>query len=150
MRDWISKHVNDNPLCDLNPIFRDYERHLASIERQHGAGSADRVSEEKKTPAAAPSSSSAGSSAPSAALFSFSKKPGEDSAQRSSGVAATPAVTFNFGEKVDRSVLGSLGSKPASFTSSTLFGGPASTPPLSLSGSKAEVVQPAGQFVPHH
>ncbi|XP_029681391.1 nuclear pore complex protein Nup50 isoform X5 [Takifugu rubripes] len=33
VRDWITKHVNDNPLCDLNPIFRDYERHLASIER---------------------------------------------------------------------------------------------------------------------
>uniref|UniRef100_A0AAY4EFN7 Nuclear pore complex protein Nup50 n=1 Tax=Denticeps clupeoides TaxID=299321 RepID=A0AAY4EFN7_9TELE len=38
VRDWITKHVNDNPLCDLNPIFRDYERHLASIERKYGGG----------------------------------------------------------------------------------------------------------------
>ncbi|KAG7232962.1 hypothetical protein INR49_007898, partial [Caranx melampygus] len=50
VRDWITKHVNDNPLCDLNPIFRDYERHLSSIERQYGAAAApaDGGSEEKK------------------------------------------------------------------------------------------------------
>uniref|UniRef100_A0A8D0CWV6 Nuclear pore complex protein Nup50 n=1 Tax=Sander lucioperca TaxID=283035 RepID=A0A8D0CWV6_SANLU len=51
VRDWITKHVNGNPLCDLNPIFRDYERHLASIERQYGAGGAaveGGGSEEKK------------------------------------------------------------------------------------------------------
>ncbi|XP_063072889.1 nuclear pore complex protein Nup50 [Engraulis encrasicolus] len=40
VRDWITKHVNGNPLCDLQPIFRDYERHLASIEKQYGAGGA--------------------------------------------------------------------------------------------------------------
>uniref|UniRef100_A0A3Q3B614 Nucleoporin 50 n=1 Tax=Kryptolebias marmoratus TaxID=37003 RepID=A0A3Q3B614_KRYMA len=149
VRDWITKHVNDNPLCDLNPIFRDYERHLASIERQYGA------SEEKKPPAAAapPSSSSSSSSpaAPSAALFSFSKNTSEDSAQKSSGGGGGAAVTFNFGQKVDSSVLGSLGSKPASlsFSSSSsktsLFGGPGSTTPLSFSGTKTEEAQPAGQ-----
>ncbi|CAF87686.1 unnamed protein product, partial [Tetraodon nigroviridis] len=37
VRDWIAKHVDDNPLCDLNPIFRDYERHLATIERRHSS-----------------------------------------------------------------------------------------------------------------
>ncbi|XP_063164410.1 nuclear pore complex protein Nup50 isoform X2 [Candoia aspera] len=35
VRDWIVKHVNANPLCDLTPIFRDYEKYLAEIE-QHG------------------------------------------------------------------------------------------------------------------
>ncbi|CAL8405301.1 unnamed protein product [Arctogadus glacialis] len=40
VRDWIVKHVNGNPLCDLNPIFRDYEQHLASIERKYGATAA--------------------------------------------------------------------------------------------------------------
>ncbi|XP_037551863.1 nuclear pore complex protein Nup50 [Nematolebias whitei] len=152
VRDWISKHVDDNPLCDLHPIFRDYERHLASIERQYGAGAADGGSEEKKPPAATPpSSSSSSSSTPSAALFSFSKSTTEDSAPKSSGAApSTAGVTFNFGQKVDSSVLGPLGSKPASFSFSTssktpLFGAPGSTTQLSFTGTKTEEVHPAGE-----
>ena len=38
VRDWIVKHVNTNPLCDLTPIFKDYEKYLAGIEQQHGGG----------------------------------------------------------------------------------------------------------------
>ncbi|XP_077566197.1 nuclear pore complex protein Nup50 [Stigmatopora nigra] len=72
VRDWISKHVDDNPLCDLQPIFRDYERHLASIERQYGAA------EDRKV-APSPASSSKGAA------------------------DELPAVTFNFGQKVDPS-----------------------------------------------
>lgn len=159
VRDWITKHVNDNPLCDLNPIFRDYERHLASIERQYGAGSADGGSEEKKLPAAATpppppaSASSSGSPAapaPAAALFSFGKNTTEDSARDKSAIG----VTFNFGQKVDSSVLGSLGSKttPPSFSFSSsasssqtsLFGAPGSAAPLSFSGTKSEDARPAG------
>uniref|UniRef100_A0A3Q4ASX2 RanBD1 domain-containing protein n=1 Tax=Mola mola TaxID=94237 RepID=A0A3Q4ASX2_MOLML len=130
VRDWITKHVNDNPLCDLNPIFRDYEQHLASIERQYGAISAE---------GAAP--------APAAALFSFSKSTTEE---KSSG------VTFNFGQKVDSSVLASLGSKtsPSSFSFSnssasssqtSLFGGAGSAAPTSLGGTKSEDSQPADE-----
>lgn len=104
VRDWIAKHVNDNPLCDLQPIFRDYERHLASIERQYGT--ADAGSEEK------PASPAAASSPPAAALFSFTKGAAE--------VKAPPGVTFNFGQKVDSSVLGSTPSPSGfSFTPST-------------------------------
>lgn len=161
VRDWITKHVNDNPLCDLNPIFRDYERHLASIERQYGAGSADGGSEEKKqggmlpatasppppAPAAAPSSSSSAAPAPAAALFSFSKSTTEDK--------SAAGVTFNFGQKVDSSVLASLGAKtsPSSFSFSSssasssqtsLFGAAGSAAPLSFSGTKSEDAQPAG------
>lgn len=163
VRDWITKHVNDNPLCDLNPIFRDYERHLASIERQYGAGSADGGSEEKKLPstaapppAAASSSSSSGSRsslAAPASLFSFGKNTTEDSTRDKSAAAPIGAgVTFNFGQKVDSSVLGSLASKSTppsfSFSSSTsssqnsLFGAPAA--PLSFSGNKSEDARPAG------
>ncbi|XP_069576697.1 nuclear pore complex protein Nup50 isoform X1 [Brachyistius frenatus] len=149
VRDWITKHVNDNPLCDLNPIFRDYERHLASIERQYGSAAAG-GSEDKKQAAAPPppSSSSSSSSAPNSALFSFSKSD-ESSREKS---AATPAgVTFNFGQKVDGSVLSALGSKgPPSFSFSSssssspsgqtsLFG--AAAPQLSF--TKAEDAQPA-------
>ncbi|XP_038635848.1 nuclear pore complex protein Nup50 isoform X1 [Scyliorhinus canicula] len=39
VRDWITKHVNENPLCDLTPIFRDYEKHLTSIEQKYGSSS---------------------------------------------------------------------------------------------------------------
>ncbi|KAK9526005.1 hypothetical protein VZT92_016665 [Zoarces viviparus] len=129
VRDWITKHVNGNPLCDLNPIFKDYEQHLASIERQYGAGD-----EEKKTPptttappAAAPSSSSSSS-------FSFGKTLPEDS-------VTSPGITFNFGQKVDGSVLGSLGAKTAppsfSFSSSS-----AAASPPSLFGSTIAAVLP--------
>uniref|UniRef100_A0A3Q3E382 Nucleoporin 50 n=1 Tax=Labrus bergylta TaxID=56723 RepID=A0A3Q3E382_9LABR len=164
VRDWITKHVNDNPLCDLNPIFRDYERHLASIERQYGAGSAaDAGSEEKKKSTASsppPSSSSSSSSssgssaaapAPTASLFSFSKNSTDEKSSSSS-----PGVTFNFGQKVDSSVLASLGSKstPPSFsfsssasssTSSSLFGAPGSAAALSFSGNKSSDAQPADE-----
>ncbi|KAI3366394.1 hypothetical protein L3Q82_000451 [Scortum barcoo] len=110
VRDWITKHVNDNPLCDLNPIFRDYERHLASIERQYGAGSVDGGSEEKKqggvlpataTPPPAPPASSS-SSSPAApappALFSFSKTMTEDSSRDKPAAPIAAGVTFNFDE----------------------------------------------------
>ncbi|XP_028426571.1 nuclear pore complex protein Nup50 [Perca flavescens] len=163
VRDWITKHVNGNPLCDLNPIFRDYERHLASIERQYGAGGAaadgtGSEEEEKKkkkggmlpTRASPPppsssssSSSSSGSrsspAAPAATLFSFSKNSTDDSAPMNTG------VTFNFGQKVDSSVLGCVGSKttPPGFSfgsgstsSSSLFGAPGSF------GAKSEDARP--------
>ncbi|XP_068995498.1 nuclear pore complex protein Nup50 isoform X2 [Embiotoca jacksoni] len=111
VRDWITKHVNDNPLCDLNPIFRDYERHLASIERQYGSAAAG-GSEDKKQAAAPPppssSSPSSSSSAPNSALFSFSKS---DESSREKNAATPAGVTFNFGQKVDGSVLSALGSK---------------------------------------
>ncbi|XP_029350624.1 nuclear pore complex protein Nup50 [Echeneis naucrates] len=171
VRDWITKHVNDNPLCDLNPIFKDYERHLASIERQYGSATpADGGSEEKKqggllpttaTPPPAPSSSSSGSSpaapAPAATLFSFGKKPTEDSTrEKSSAAAPIPAgITFNFGQKVDSAVLGSLGSKTtspsfsfssgASSSQTSLFGAAGTAAPLSFGGTKAEGAAPADE-----
>lgn len=163
VRDWITKHVNDNPLCDLNPIFRDYERHLASIERQYGAGASDGGSEEKKLPTtaatpppppAASASSSTSSSSSTAALFSFGKDSEDLARNKSTTATVVPTgVTFNFGQKVDSSALGSLGSKSAassfSFSSSTsssqssLFGTPGSAPALSFSGTKTEDTQPA-------
>ncbi|CAJ1054326.1 nuclear pore complex protein Nup50 [Xyrichtys novacula] len=167
VRDWITKHVNDNPLCDLNPIFRDYERHLASIERQYGAGSADGGAEEKKSTASSPppppssssssSSSSTAAPAPAASLFSFSKTSTDDSArEKSSSSSSSSGVTFNFGQKVDSSVLASLGSKstPPSFSFSSsasssttsLFGAPTSSAaPLSFSANKTSDAQPADE-----
>ncbi|XP_062862767.1 nuclear pore complex protein Nup50 isoform X2 [Trichomycterus rosablanca] len=139
VRDWITKHVNDNPLCDLNPIFRDYERHLATIESKYGssATAGEQQQPGKQANSTAPtlslSSSSFGSSsnATSAvpALFSFTKNKDEAVPEKSS----TPAgVTFNFGKKVDSSVFSSLGSTGVqgfsfSPSSTPLFGGVTST-----------------------
>ncbi|TKS90386.1 Nuclear pore complex protein [Collichthys lucidus] len=114
VRDWITKHVNDNPLCDLNPIFRDYERHLASIERQYGAGSADGGSEEKKLPstAAAPAASSSSSSSSSGSrssspqlrlLYSPSVKNTTEDSTRDKSAAAplVPASRLTSGRRRD-------------------------------------------------
>ncbi len=30
---WIKEHVDKNPYCILSPIFKDYEKHLAEIEK---------------------------------------------------------------------------------------------------------------------
>ncbi|KAL9853335.1 nuclear pore complex protein Nup50 isoform 1-T3 [Geothlypis trichas] len=119
VRDWIVKHVNSNPLCDLSPIFRDYERYLASIEQQHG-GSSDSSSENEssKTPApqAAPVFGSSKLQQGSTFLFNSKtedtsdKKAEAASEKRDPLLGATSTVSFNFGKSVDSSVLGSLGS----------------------------------------
>ncbi|XP_048863340.1 nuclear pore complex protein Nup50 [Brienomyrus brachyistius] len=157
VRDWITKHVNDNPLCDLNPIFRDYEQHLASIERQYGGGSEGEAAKQGSSQptgavaaASAPASSTGGSSGiaslPGATLL----------AQEKESVApqiVPPGVTFNFGKKVDASLLGTLGtSGAASFSFSTqsssasLFGGQGAVvtaSSFSFGGAKAEAANSA-------
>ncbi|XP_056598347.1 nuclear pore complex protein Nup50-like [Triplophysa dalaica] len=121
VRDWITKHVNDNPLCDLNPIFRDYERHLASIEKKYGSGASDVTGEQKSGAAPSVSVTGAGASGSGAApsLFSFQ---GKDTAAAEKP-AAPVNISFNFGKKVDSSVLSTLGSGGApSFSFSTSSG----------------------------
>ncbi|XP_032367772.1 nuclear pore complex protein Nup50 [Etheostoma spectabile] len=148
VRDWITKHVNDNPLCDLNPIFRDYERHLASIERQYGAGGGGSEDKKKKqqggvlparaSPPPPPPPSSSSSPAAAAASFSFGKSSTDEPAAPPPGGGG---VTFNFGQKVDGTVLGGGGAKTTppgfSFGSTSLFGAPGSF------GAKTEDARPA-------
>ncbi|XP_062374651.1 nuclear pore complex protein Nup50 isoform X2 [Sardina pilchardus] len=163
VRDWITKHVNDNPLCDLNPIFRDYERHLGSIEKKYGgvagggggggvgvggfgatatgppasdAKSEAAPAEGVKTgglqltssgSSAAVSTSSSSGTAP-VSLFSFGKDASSSSTTTTSSSTTTTSssslpsgVTFNFGQKVDTSVLSSFppGGGAPSFSFST-------------------------------
>ncbi|KAI5617823.1 nuclear pore complex protein Nup50 [Silurus asotus] len=148
VRDWITKHVNDNPLCDLNPIFRDYERHLATIESNYGIGAAAGAQQEKQanatrnTPSFS-SSSNVTSAAP--ALFSFTKN--KDSAPEKSSIPA--GVSFNFGQKVDNSVLSSIKSagasgfpfSPTSSSATSVFGAAStstSTGTFSFNAAKTE------------
>ncbi|NXT62719.1 NUP50 protein, partial [Chaetops frenatus] len=119
VRDWIVKHVNTNPLCDLTPIFRDYEQYLVSIEQQHG-GSSDSGSENESSktpgPRAVPVFGSSKLQQGSTFLFNnktedtSDKKPEAASEKRDPLLGATSTVPFNFGKSVDSSVLGSLGS----------------------------------------
>ncbi|KAF4114460.1 nuclear pore complex protein Nup50 [Onychostoma macrolepis] len=150
VRDWITKHVNDNPLCDLNPIFRDYERHLASIEKKYGSGASESKAEstsfggEQKqlltsgTTASVSGTSAAVNASVSGAapqLFSFKDKDG--AAADKPAAAAPPGVSFNFGQKVDSSVLGALASSGApSFSFSSSSG-------VSVFGTAVSSVSPA-------
>ncbi|XP_017682072.1 PREDICTED: nuclear pore complex protein Nup50 [Lepidothrix coronata] len=131
VRDWIVKHVNSNPLCDLTPIFRDYERYLASIERQHGSDSGSE-GEPAGTPRAAPAFG--GTKLQGSAFLFNSGKAEEAPADRKAeaekkepSLGAASAVSFNFGKSADSPALGSLGSGTlSSFSfspgSSGLFG----------------------------
>ncbi|XP_051544714.1 nuclear pore complex protein Nup50-like [Myxocyprinus asiaticus] len=151
VRDWITKHVNDNPLCDLNPIFRDYERHLASIERKYGSGGldggAESVSfwgEQKRLVSSSTAASvTATMSCSSAAtlLFSFKDKDCANAEKPAAAQApgAIPAgVSFNFGQKVDSSILGTLstsGASSFSSSSASLFGAAVSSSSSAVSSS---------------
>lgn len=120
VRDWIVKHVNTNALCDLTPIFKDYERHLAGIEQQHGGGSGSDTG---------PGNASVETQAPSlfgstkleqesAFLFHGNKAEGtSEKAEAGPETRVEPSLgaasaSFNFGKKIDSSVLGPLNSGP--------------------------------------
>ncbi|XP_028935154.1 nuclear pore complex protein Nup50 [Ornithorhynchus anatinus] len=140
VRDWIVKHVNTNPLCDLTPVFKDYAKYLAGIEQQPG-GSSDSGSESegsRKPSGPPPPPGSARPQQGSAFLFHGSKTdgPADTGAEKKEEPVAG---SFHFGKKVDSSALGALGSGPLpsfSFSpgGSGLFGKdagqgkPASTP----------------------
>lgn len=119
VRDWIVKHVNTNPLCDLTPIFRDYEKYLATIEQQHGSSSdSGSENESSKTPGTQSVSTFGNSKLQQGSTFLFNnktedtsdKKPEVTAEKRGPSLGATSTVSFNFGKSVNSSVLGSLGS----------------------------------------
>lgn len=41
--EWISQHVQRNPLVDLTPIFRDYEAYLKSLDQKRKKSNNDSV-----------------------------------------------------------------------------------------------------------
>ncbi|XP_016047532.1 nuclear pore complex protein Nup50 [Erinaceus europaeus] len=162
VRDWIVTHVNTNPVCDLTPIFKDYEKHLAGIEEQHGSGSGShsenetsRVSLETQSP-----SLFGATKLQQEPIFLFhvnkieetsEKKVEAVSDQKLNPQMAATSASFNFGKKVDSSVLGSLSSGPLtgfSFSSgnSSVFGKDTaqSKPVSSPFSSKAPETQAQG------
>ncbi|KAF6120716.1 nucleoporin 50 [Phyllostomus discolor] len=152
VRDWIVKHVNASPLCDLTPVFRDYERHLAGIEQQLGSGSgsgsssggggggggSDPAKEPSRVPLDAQPPALVGaatSQQESPLMFPGDRREEgtpekkvealpENKADPSPGAAS---ASFNFGKKIDGSVFRLLNSSPlAGFSlppgNSSLFG----------------------------
>ncbi|NWH57249.1 NUP50 protein, partial [Geococcyx californianus] len=120
VRDWIVKHVNTNPLCDLTPIFVDYEKYLANIEQQHGSSSdSGSENESNKTPASQSAVSTFGNSKIQQGSPLLFNNKSEDASDKKSEAAsegkdpslgATSTVSFNFGKSVNSSGLGSIGS----------------------------------------
>lgn len=154
MRDWIVKHVNANPLCDLTPIFRDYEKYLATIEQQHGSSSdSGSENESSKTPGTQSISTFGNSKLQQVSTFLFNnktentldKKPEVTAERRGPSLGATSTVSFNFGKSVNSSVLGSLGSGTLSSFSfspgnSGLFGKD-TNPTKSLTAASTNVLE---------
>lgn len=117
VRDWIVKHVNANALCDLTPIFKDYERHLAGIEQQHGGGGGGGGSGCAETQ---PPSLLASAQLEQESAFLFHGNKAEGASEKTEAgpeARAEPplgaaSASFSFGKKIDSSVLGPLNSGP--------------------------------------
>ncbi|XP_060109718.1 nuclear pore complex protein Nup50 isoform X2 [Heteronotia binoei] len=151
VRDWIVKHVNANPLCDLTPIFRDYEKYLAEIE-QHGISSdSGSESDSNKAVGSQPGTAFGSSSLQQSSPFFFSSNKSEDLPGKIMEMEKKPepkpgsksAVTFTFGKSVDSSGLNSSALPNFSFSSgsASLFGKDASQGSLPSFSSKVSDTQ---------
>ncbi|XP_005379532.2 PREDICTED: nuclear pore complex protein Nup50 [Chinchilla lanigera] len=136
VRDWIVQHVDANPVCDLTPVFKDYENYLATIGQQ--SKNQDSSSSESETSrmiveTQPPLFASTKLQQESTFLFSSSKT--EDASEKKMEVVSEKKVdpaqgatsaSFSFGKKIDSSVLGSSSGPPAGFSfspgNSSLFG----------------------------
>ncbi|KAM5288871.1 nuclear pore complex protein Nup50 [Ctenodactylus gundi] len=122
VRDWIVQHVNTNPLCDLTPIFKDYEKYLASIERQQeNSDSSSSGSETNKMLVETQPPSLFGSAAlqqESSAFLFNSNKPedtpakAEAACEKADPAQGAASTSFSFSKKTDSSALGLSGSGP--------------------------------------
>nr|XP_019594796.1 PREDICTED: nuclear pore complex protein Nup50 isoform X2 [Rhinolophus sinicus] len=162
VRDWIVKHVNANPLCDLTPVFKDYEKYLASIEEEGGAGASGPESEPSTAPAPAaaqPPSLFGSVKLQQESTFLFHGNKAEGTSEKMEAgpdkkVDPSPGATsasFSFGKKIDSSVLATLNSGPVTGFSfppgnSSLFGkdGPQSKPVSSPFSTKTLESQAGG------
>lgn len=121
--DWIKSHVDKDPLCILTPIFKDYEKFLAEIDKNESSSSTSQpqvISSFKFQ--------TASSSSPTSNIFSFGKKTTDTtdssttepkkpsifgSSTGSSEEKPKPAATgFSFGLKTDTSSTPSIFSAP--------------------------------------
>ncbi|KAF7237695.1 Nuclear pore complex protein Nup50 [Varanus komodoensis] len=133
VRDWIVKHVNANPLCDLTPIFQDYEKYLVEIE-QHGTSSdsGDSESDNIKAVGSQAGSASGSSNLQQGSTFFFNTNKSEDTSGKKMELekkmepklGSTSSVSFTFSQSVDSSGVSSGALPSFSFSSGStgLFG----------------------------
>ncbi|XP_004845467.1 nuclear pore complex protein Nup50 [Heterocephalus glaber] len=137
VRDWIVQHVDSNPICDLTPVFKDYEKYLATLGQQNkncdsssSEGESTRMLLETQPP-----SLFGATKLQQESTFLFNSNKTEDTCEKTEVVSekkldpakGATSASFNFGKKIDSSVLGSTSSGPLtgfSFSpgNSNLFG----------------------------
>ncbi|XP_068959746.1 nuclear pore complex protein Nup50 [Petaurus breviceps papuanus] len=114
VRDWIVKHVDTNPLCDLTPIFKKLRRFLTGIEQLSGSdGGSEREATGQLLGGVAGPAAPAPCQQPRDAPFVFDPDKGKGAADKQAEAPPEKKTTsFHFGRKVDSSVLGPLGTSP--------------------------------------
>lgn len=138
VRDWIVQHVDANPICDLTPVFKDYEKYLGTLGQQNkNCNSSSSESETSRMIVETQPPSLFGSTKlQQESTFLFNSNKTEDTSEKKTEVVSekkldqaqgVSSASFNFGKKIDGSVLGSKSSGPLTAFSfspgnSNLFG----------------------------
>ncbi|XP_053243573.1 nuclear pore complex protein Nup50 isoform X1 [Podarcis raffonei] len=132
VRDWIVKHVNANPLCDLSPIFRDYEKYLAEIEQRGMNSDSGSESDSNKTVGTQPGSAFGSPNLQQSSTFFFNNNKSENAPGKKTEMekktepklGSMSTVSFTFSKSVDNSGLNSGALPSFSFSpgSASLFG----------------------------
>lgn len=89
--DWVAKHVNENPLCILTPIFDDYAKHLKEIEESSKSDSISSIP-------VSSSKANNGSDSVIATTFSFAST---TASKIGPTLAASTSSAFSFGIGVE-------------------------------------------------
>ncbi|KAM5172197.1 nuclear pore complex protein Nup50 isoform 2-T2 [Mantella aurantiaca] len=144
VRDWIVKHVNATPLCDLTPIFRDYEKHLGSVEQKYGTGTDSGSESDSTSKSTPPIPTFVSSNTEPKPTFSFKGKEekSEQPAKSATEKKSESASLFSFSQKPDTANFTSFGSGTAATFSFKV--GASSL--LSKDKSKSSAVIPSFSF----
>lgn len=150
---WIAKHIAENPVCLLTPIFDDYAQHLKEIEETRK--SAQQQQPPFKTPdftfksAATTSVMTTASTAATGAKSAFSfgtssaSKPTNDPFAAATSVAAattSPKSTFSFGKSPPTSTADATASDKKTASSSSF--GFVTSPTASTSTTASAITTP--------
>ncbi|XP_071453003.1 nuclear pore complex protein Nup50 [Hetaerina americana] len=90
---WIKTHVDENPICILTPIFRDYERHLLNIEASESQKKKDNSSE-SSTKLTETSEKTEKLPADNSFSFTLGSKPASTNTSTSTTTLTTPTPSF--------------------------------------------------------
>ncbi|XP_075167049.1 nuclear pore complex protein Nup50 [Haematobia irritans] len=95
--EWIKTHVDKNPLCILTPIFKDYEKYLAELDKEKSTSSS--TSAGTSTTTGDNKLSSISTSSSSIGTFKFS----DTNSSAKPAAAATTPPKFSFGTNASAS-----------------------------------------------